>query len=87
MGSEESHFNVSIGSDGHGHKTVSTNNNLFEEKGQPKRYRTKVLPSTSLTPYRQAKQTQDKKGLFEVLLYVHRNRRLIHLDFLTAPEL
>ena len=26
--------------------------NLFEEKGEPKRYRTDVLPLTSLTPYR-----------------------------------
>ena len=33
-------------------KTVSTNHNLFEEKGEPKRYRTEVLPLTSLTPYR-----------------------------------
>ena len=38
MGSEESHFNVSVGS--------------FEEKGEPKRYRTEVLPLTSLPPYR-----------------------------------
>jgi len=52
MGSDESHFNVSVGSDGQGHKTVSTNHNLFEEKGKPKRYRTEVLPLTSLTPYR-----------------------------------
>ena len=52
MGSDESHFNVSVGSDGQSHKTVSTNNNLFEEKGEPKRYRTEVLPLTSLTPYR-----------------------------------
>ena len=34
---------------------MSTNHNLFEEKGEPKRYRTEVLPLTSLTPYRQAK--------------------------------
>ena len=52
MGSDESHFNVSVGSDGKSHKTVSTNHNLFEEKGEPKRYRTEVLPLTSLTPYR-----------------------------------
>ena len=52
MGSDESHFNVSVGSDGQSHKTVSTNPNLFEEKGEPKRYRTEVLPLTSLTPYR-----------------------------------
>ena len=52
MGSDESHFNVSVGSDAQSHKTVSTNHNLFEEKGEPKRYRTEVLPLTSLTPYR-----------------------------------
>ena len=52
MCSDESHFNVSVGSDGQSHKTVSTNHNLFEEKGEPKRYRTEVLPFTSLTPYR-----------------------------------
>ena len=51
-GSDESHFNVSAGSDGQNHKTVSTNHNLFEEKGETKRYRTEVLPLTSLTPYR-----------------------------------
>ena len=41
MGSDESHFNVSVG-----------NHNLFDEKGEPKWYRTEVLPLTSLTPYR-----------------------------------
>ena len=44
MGSDESHFNVSVGNDGQSHKTVSTDHNLFEEKGEPKRYRTEVLP-------------------------------------------
>ena len=53
--SDESHFNVSVGSDGQSHKTVSANHNLSEDKGEPKRYRTEVLPLTSLTPYRQAK--------------------------------
>ena len=52
MGSDESHCNVSVGSDGQSHKTVSTNHNLFEEKGEPKRNRTEVLPLTSLKPYR-----------------------------------
>ena len=28
------------------------NNNLFEENGETKRYRTEVLPLTSLSPYR-----------------------------------
>ena len=37
MGSDESHFNVSVGSDGQSHRTVSTN--LFEQKGEPKRNR------------------------------------------------
>ena len=48
MGSDESHFNVSVLS----HNTVSTNHNLFEERGEPKRIRTEVLPLTNLTPYR-----------------------------------
>ena len=54
MGSDEteSHFNVSVGSDGQSHKTVSTNHNLSEQKGEPKRYPIEVLPLTSLTPYR-----------------------------------
>ena len=52
MGSDENHFNVSVGGDGQSHKTVSTNHNLFEEKGVPKRCRTEVLPLTSLKPYR-----------------------------------
>ena len=37
MGRDESRFNVSVGSDGQSHKTVSTNHNLFEEEGEPKR--------------------------------------------------
>ena len=52
MGSDESHLNVSVGSDGQSHRTVSTNHNLFEEKGEPNWYRTEVLPLTNLTPYR-----------------------------------
>ena len=55
MGSNESHFNVSVGSGEQSHKTVSTNHNLFEEKGEPKRYRTEVLPLTSLMLYRRAR--------------------------------
>ena len=54
MGNDESHFNVSAGNDGRSHKTMSTANqrdNLFEEKGEPKRYRTEALPVTNLTPY------------------------------------
>ena len=49
MGSDESHFNVAVGSDGQSHKTVSTNHNLYIEKGEPKRNRTEVPLLTSLT--------------------------------------
>ena len=55
MGSDESHFDVSAGSDGQSHRTVSTNHNLYEEKGGPKRYRTEVFPLINLTSYRKAK--------------------------------
>ena len=51
MGSDESPFNVSEGSDGQSHMTVSTDHNLFEEKGEPKRNQTEALPLTSLMPY------------------------------------
>ena len=44
IGSDESHFNVSVES----HKTVSTNHNLFEEKGEPKWFRTEVFPPSAL---------------------------------------
>ena len=42
IGSDESHFKVSVGGDGQSHKTMSTNHNLCEEKGEPKWYRTEV---------------------------------------------
>ena len=71
MGSDESHCNVSVGSDGQSHRTVSTNHNLFEEKGEPKRYLTEVLPLTSLTPYHQAKRlTVGDQGLIYYIVYV-----------------
>ena len=51
MGSDESHFNVSlIVRDKFTRQCPQTT--TFEEKGEPKRYRTEVLPLTSLTPYR-----------------------------------
>ena len=56
VSSDESHLNVSVGSDGQSHKTVSTNHNLSEEKGEPKQYRTEVLPLTSLTPEAEEEQ-------------------------------
>ena len=41
-------------------ETVSTNHNLFEEKGEPKRYRTEVLPLTSLAQKKKKKNTNCK---------------------------
>ena len=49
MGSDESHFNVSlIVRDKVTRPCPQTT--IFEEKGEPKRYRTEVLPLTSLPP-------------------------------------
>ena len=51
MGSDESHFNVSlIVRDKVTRLCPQTT--TFEEKGEPKRYQTKALPLTSLPPYR-----------------------------------
>ena len=52
MGSDESHFNISsIVRDKVTRQRPQTTT-FFEEKGEPKRIRTEVLPLTSLTPYR-----------------------------------
>ena len=45
----KSHFNVSFVVRGKVTKTVSTDHDLFQEKGEPKRNRTEVLLLTSLT--------------------------------------
>ena len=47
MGSDESHLNVSVGSDGQSHKTVSTNHNLF---GPRKENRSGIEPRSSHLP-------------------------------------
>ena len=54
MGSDEGHFNVSLIARDKVTKQCPLTT-TFEEKGEPKRYRTEVLPLTNLTPYRQAK--------------------------------
>ena len=43
MGSDESHFNVSVGRDGQITRQCPQTT-IFEEKGEPKRCRTEVLP-------------------------------------------
>ena len=51
MGNDESHFNISlIVRDKVTRQCPRTT--TFEEKGEPKRYRTEVLLLTSLPPYR-----------------------------------
>ena len=60
MGSDESHFNVSVESDGQSHKTMSTNHNLFEEKGEPKQ----------LSPGMQVNYIQGTQTPPEVLVFV-----------------
>ena len=58
MGSDESHFNVSVASNGQSHKTVSANH-LFEEKGDPSAYQTNALPlgqTGSLVPLQRRNQ-------------------------------
>ena len=54
VGSDESHFNVSLTVSDKITKQRSTNHDLFEEKGQPKRNRSEAILLTSLTPYRWA---------------------------------
>ena len=54
VGSDESHFNVSLTARDKVTRQCP-HTTTFEEKGQPKRIRTEVPPLTSLTPYRQAK--------------------------------
>ena len=49
VGSDESHFNVSVGSDGQIKSQQCPQTTTSEEKGEPKRYRTEVLPLTSLS--------------------------------------
>ena len=48
MGSDESHFNVLL------IVRDKVKTTTFEEKGEPKRVRTEVLPLTSLPPDREA---------------------------------
>ena len=53
MGSDESHFNVSLIVRDKVTGWCPQTTTFFEEKGEPKRYWTEVLQLTSLTPYRQ----------------------------------
>ena len=48
MGSNESHFNVSVGSDGQSHKRVHKPQNVLKRKESRSGIETEVLPLTSL---------------------------------------
>ena len=52
MGSDESHFNVSLIVRDKVTRQCLQTTIVVEEKGEPKRIRTEVLLLTSLTPYR-----------------------------------
>ena len=52
MGSDESHFNVSLIVTEKSQDSVHAETTIFEEKGEPKRIRTDVPLLTSLMPYR-----------------------------------
>ena len=52
MGSDESHFNVSAEVMDKVTRQCPQTTTFFDEKGEPKRYRTEVLPLTSPMPYR-----------------------------------
>ena len=69
MGSDESHFNVSVGSDGQSHKTVSTNHNLL----QGPETRTTLLAVTGLSTRTYLIRSTKKK--VHRVLNVHRNHK------------
>ena len=61
VGSDESHFNVSLIVRDKGTRQC-TQTTTFQEKGEPKQIRPEVLLLTSLTPYRQAKPAHEGEG-------------------------
>ena len=95
MGSDENHFNVSLivrDKVTRPCPQITT----FEEKGEPKRYRTEVLPLTSLSPYSQAKpalsgEFKDRVSSFvvtlpslQVSLQVSKSKFFIHATSVLA---
>ena len=71
MGSDESHFNVSLIVRGKV-KRPCPQTTTVEEKDQFKRNQTGALLLTSLTPYRLAKPAHTRVN---IVLNVHRNRK------------
>ena len=75
MGNDESHFNVSVGSDGQSHNTVSANNNLFltERRAEAVSNRSPSAYQRNALPLGQTgSQPQTGGGGGEVLLNVLR---------------
>ena len=77
MGSDESHFNVSVGSDGQSHRTVSTNHKPFrrERRAEAVSNRGPSAYQPTALPLRQTGSQKKKKNFHgdgEVLLNVLR---------------
>ena len=64
--------------EGQSHTTKSTDHNLFEEKGEQKRYRTEVLPLTSPTNALPLGQTGSHRQLYSA--------RLLNVCDLASPK-
>ena len=84
MGSDERHFNASVGSDGQSHKTVSTKHNLFEKKGEPKRYRGPSAYQPNALPQG---QTGSQSLVGEHLITIYINNSGSYYYTLRAQEL
>ena len=83
MGSDESHFHVSAGSDGQSHRTVSANHNLFEEKGEPVSNRGPSAYQPNALPLGHT-GSQEGEGDFKPIIYLslhclHQNNSYIKL--------
>ena len=69
MGSDESHFNVSLIVRDKVTRQCSQTTTFAEEKGEPKRIRSEVPLLTSLTPYRLAKTAHQRQSRVSVVLF------------------
>ena len=71
MGSDESHFNVPLIVRDKVTRQSPQTTTFFEEKGQPKRYRTEAFLLTSLTSYRWAKPAHDLLLLLLSIAFIY----------------
>ena len=90
MGSDESHFNVSVGSDGQSHKKVSTNHNFWRERRAeavsnrgPSAYQPNALPLGQTGSLR---ALHDLLAIYSVFLNIHWSGVLTALAWLVPHE-